>query len=123
MPIPMSMQAAKPPSMPSLTRKKDFLDLKKTGQVVKKNNFFLVYKKNQLPYSRFAWGFYIKGRARSVRRNQLKRWGREWMRQKKHPWPHSLDVLAGGRLNPQQMLIKYEDFSRTMEELHSRIKM
>lgn len=102
--------------------------LKKQGVRLRKSNFFLLYRKNHLPYCRFAWAFYVRGKAKSFRRNKLKRWAREFMKQKILNWSVGLDILCGMTNNQVannylQEHIKYEEFYSYFEKLCQQIKV
>ena len=89
----------------------------------------MLYRKNALPYHRFAWAFYVRGKARAVRRNRFKRWAREWMQQKTRKMRVGMDILCGTtkvKKGPAAGSVKnelsYETFCKKLERLFSCIK-
>lgn len=109
----------------SLRKKKDFLLLKKKGVYLRKQDFFLLYRKNKLAYSRFAWAFYVRGKGKAILRNRLKRWAREFMREKSLHWEQGMDVLCGAVIKnflSNNQKLRYEKIYLLFEALCQQIK-
>ena len=84
--------AVKTKKLDSINKKKDFILLMREGKRVREMGFFIVYRKNNLAYYRFAL-FFPKWTGNAVQRNRFKRWTRHFLREKK--WTGGLDLLLG----------------------------
>ena len=99
----------------TLNKKRDFEILKKKGRRLKKNFFFIIYRNNQLSYSRVAWVF-PRWTGKAVLRNRFKRWGRDVL--KKHQYFSGQDLLVGFEKRERSFYreMKYKVFCYNLEE-------
>lgn len=93
----------------SITKRKDFVFLKKQGTKLSKAGFFIVYRENNLSYCRFGLCF-SKKTGKAVQRNRFKRWARFFF--KKQRWKNNIDLLLGFENKDRQFYqnLKYIDF-------------
>ena len=100
----------------TLSKKRDFEILKKKGRRLKKRFFFIIYRNNQLSYSRVAWVF-PRWTGKAVLRNRFKRWGREVLR--KNPCCDGRDLLVGFEKKERSFYreMKYKVFYYNFKEV------
>lgn len=105
----------------SLKKKKDFILLKKKGKYLKKQSFFIVYRKNGLSYSRIAL-FFPKWVGKAVQRNKFKRWARHFVAKQKGE--EGLDILLGLKKRERSFYknMKYKDFYSGFERVFKDIE-
>ncbi len=100
----------------TLNKKKDFEKLKTQGQKLKQKFFFIVYRSNQLSYSRVAWVF-PRWIGKAVLRNRFKRWGREVLRSIQYPEGQDLLIGFEKREKGFYKTMKYKIFCHTFKKV------
>lgn len=105
----------------SLSKKKDFLLLKKEGQKISRGGFFILCRKNKLSFCRFAL-FFPKWTGRAVYRNRFRRWTRHFLRKKSFPFP--ADLLLGFEKKEKSFYktMSYERFCAGFEKIFQRVR-
>ena len=103
-----------------LSKKKDFILLKKEGRRKSRAGFFIVYRKNHLPYCRFALMF-PRWTGKAVCRNRFRRWARHFLREQKDLF--GLDLLLGFEKREKSFykMMKYDNFCLGFKKLFRRI--
>lgn len=90
-------------------KKPNFAQLKKNGLSQRKKGFFVVYRKNKLPYARFSFVF-PRYSGNAVQRNRFKRWARALLNRKQELL--GLDLLLGFEKKEKDRYkkMKYKEF-------------
>lgn len=105
----------------SLSKKKDFLLLKKEGRKISKEGFFIIYRKNRQACCRFAL-FFPKWTGKAVQRNRFKRWARHFLREKQslEAW----DLMLGFEKQEKDFYkgMNYKCFCAGFEKVYREIK-
>ncbi len=104
-----------------LSRKKDFLLLKKEGQRISRGGFFILYRKNRLSFCRFAL-FFPKWTGKAVCRNRFRRWTKHFLRQKSFPFPADLLLGFEKREKSFYKTMGYERFCAGFDKIFQRVK-
>ena len=102
-------------------QKQDFELLRKKGLKIRQRGFFLIYRKNQLAFSRLAFAF-SRRTGNAVQRNRFKRWGRHFLREQKKPF--NMDLIMGFEHKKKEEVIdlRYETFYLRFKNLYKRIQ-
>lgn len=105
-----------------LKLRKDILKVYKNGKSIQSSYFVILYCKNGLDYSKFA--FSVKKKfGKAVKRNKVKRWMREIVRTNKMNIPKGYDYLIIVRklLSKDFEYIQFSQFKEAFLELFERI--
>ncbi|MBO8160186.1 MAG: ribonuclease P protein component [Thermosipho sp. (in: Bacteria)] len=105
-----------------LKLRKDILRVYKNGQSIQSDWFVILYIKNELSYSRFAISVKRKF-GKAVKRNKLKRWIRESIRNNKELIPCGFDylIIVRKKLSEEFNTLSYEEFSKKFLSTFERV--
>lgn len=100
----------------SITKRKDFIFLRKQGRKASKDGFFIIYRENNLSHCRFALCF-SKEAGKAVQRNRFKRWARAFLKEQKQK--NNIDLLLGFEKKEKHFYknLKYIDFYDGFKQL------
>lgn len=106
----------------SLSKKKDFLLLKRNGRRLKREGFFIIYLKNELSLCRFGLSF-PRWTGNAVHRSRFKRWARHFLKEKEDL--KGVDLMLGFEKREKDFYknMKYESFCIGFEKLYRLIQL
>ncbi|SHH23067.1 ribonuclease P protein component [Thermosipho atlanticus] len=105
-----------------LKLRKDILNVIRNGKGIQNDWFVVLYIRNGLDYSRYA--FSVKKKfGKAVKRNKLKRWLRESIRNNKSTIPKGYDylIIARKKLSDQFENITYKEFLSEFLAMFERV--
>ncbi|MBO8140487.1 MAG: ribonuclease P protein component [Thermosipho sp. (in: Bacteria)] len=105
-----------------LKLRKDILEVFNKGKGIQNDWFVVLFFKNGLDYSRFA--FSVKKKfGKAVKRNKVKRWMRESIRNNKDFIPKGYDylIIVRKKLSLNFDILSYREFSEVFLSLFERV--
>ncbi|MDK2886595.1 MAG: ribonuclease protein component [Thermosipho sp. (in: thermotogales)] len=105
-----------------LKLRKDILKVFNTGKVIQNDWFVIFYFRNGLDYSRFA--FSVKKKfGKAVKRNKVKRWMRESIRNNKDKIPKGFDylIVVRKKLSSSFKNLSFREFVNSFLSLFERV--
>lgn len=109
-------------SLRSLRRKSDFKELSINGKTIRSSSWFLIkYKENQELSNRYGWTI-SKKVGNAVLRNRLKRWLREYFRDKKSKDHLDINIILRPMKAGFYQNMKFQEFRLYFDKAWNKLK-